>query len=160
MSDNVSESRELYNEVKGKTDSKNLIVDLRNNSGGADKVAKPWRRLVRKFAKRNKVFVLLNKNSASNAEITAHDLSKSDNVTILRRDSWGACAYGSNYGNAAVSQSGLFYFMKTDMDYSHLLEHEEKGVSVDIELDLKRDWITQTQEFIKSKSGTDDLVAR
>ncbi|ARN77307.1 hypothetical protein BST97_04535 [Nonlabens spongiae] len=160
MSDNVSESRALYDEVKGKIDSENLIVDLRNNIGGADKVAKPWKKLIRKFAKKNQVFVLLNKNSASNAEITADYLTKFDNVTLLGRDSWGACAYGSNYGNAAVSASGLFYFMKTDMDYSYLLEYEERGISVDIELDLKRDWITQTQEFIKSKSRNYDLVAQ
>ncbi len=160
MSKNVSESRVLYKELKGNINSKNLIVDLRNNGGGADKVAKPWRKLIRKFAKKNQVFVLLNKNSASNAEITAEYLSKLDNVTLLGRDSWGACSYGSNYGNAAVSESGLFYFMKTDMDYSYLLDHEEKGISVDIELDLERDWIAQTQEFIKSKFRTNDLVSR
>ena len=160
MSDNVSESRALYNEVKGKISGKNLIVDLRNNSGGADKVAKPWRKLIRKFAKKNQVFVLLNKNSASNAEITADYLTKFDNVTLLGRDSWGACAYGSNYGNAAVSESGLFYFMKTDMDYSYLIDHEEKGISVDIPLDLERDWIAQTQEFIKSMGRAGNLVSR
>ncbi len=160
MSDNVSESRAVYNEVKDKISSKNLIVDLRNNGGGADKVSKPWRKLIRKFAKKKQVYVLLNKNSASNAEITAEYLTKFENVTLLGRNSWGACAYGSNYGNAAVSESGLFHFMITDMDYSYLLEHEEKGISVDIELDLERDWIAQTREYINSMGQPGNLVSQ
>jgi hypothetical protein len=151
MSDNVAASKALLNEVKNKLNGSNLILDLRNNGGGADKVSKPYRKLVKKFARKGKVYILVNKYSGSNAEITTEHLSKHKNVTVVGMATRGALSYGTNYGSVATSPSGFMMFTMTDMDYSYLLDYEEVGFPVDIELDLERDWITQVKELIAAE---------
>ncbi len=152
MSKNVKQSKELLSRIKGNLKGTNLIIDLRDNGGGADKVSKPYRKLAKKFARRGKVYILVNKYSGSNAEITTEFLSRRDNATVLGHDTTGALAYGSNYGTMITSPSGQFMFTKTDMDLSHLLPYEEKGFPVDIQLDLDREWLPQVMEIIVNDS--------
>ncbi|MEZ4858345.1 MAG: S41 family peptidase [Flavobacteriaceae bacterium] len=123
---------------------KNLILDLRNNSGGGDKVSKPFQKFIEKEFKEGKIYILVNIKTASNAEITTQRMRFSKNVKVLGHSSSGILSYGSNYGNRVVLPSGNYYYKVTDMNFSEFLAYEGVGIPVDIELNLNEDWIDQT----------------
>jgi hypothetical protein len=154
MTSNWKESKAFVKSLEDTLNGEHLIIDLRNNTGGADKVSKPYWKLAKKYARKGRrVYVLVNNYTASNAEITAQIIKRNENVLLLGRNTNGACSYGSNYGNTSVSPSGIFFNTITDMDYSYLLPYEEVGIPVDITLDLEREWVTQVLEIINNNNG-------
>lgn len=149
MTTNWNKSKDFAKSLKNKLNGKNLIIDLRNNSGGADKVSKVYWKIAKKYAKNGTVYVLVNNYTTSNAEITTQMIARNKNVIIVGRNTNGVCSYGSNYGNVITSPSDRFFNVSTDMDYSHLLEFEEVGIPVDVQLDLKKEWIPQVVGLIE-----------
>lgn len=148
---NWNKSKQLLDEIENKLNGDFLIVDLRNNSGGADKVSKPYWKIVKKYAKKKPVYVLINNYTTSNAEITADMMGRNKNVTIVGRNSNGVCSYGNNYGRSEELPSGRYFFTLTDMNYDYLLKYEEVGLPVDTPLDLHQPWIDQIVQIAKSK---------
>lgn len=132
---------------------KNMILDLRNNGGGSDRIAKPLRKALKKYARGNKIYVLINGLSGSNAEQTAVYVSNSKNVTLLGDNSMGVIAYGLNYGESISSESGKFYFYLTDMNHGKYLKYESVGVPVDVKLSANSNWIEQTLDMIEGKDA-------
>ncbi|RFS14676.1 S41 family peptidase [Emticicia sp. C21] len=128
-----------------------MIVDLRNNEGGADKVARKFMKLIRSYAGNHKIYVLVNNATISQGEIFALRLKKLKNVKILGQTTKGMISYGSNYGIWEKLPSNKFEVYMTDMKDSNkfLLKYENKGIIPDIELNNESDWIEQALQNIK-----------
>lgn len=140
----------LVAQIQNELTADNLIVDLRNNGGGASKISLPIVRAIKKSGA--KVYVLTNYSSGSNAEQTTIRLKNIKNTVHLGQTTYGAVSYGHNYGTTYESPSGLFYIAPTDMKFNHYLKYEVVGVSPDIKLSPDSDWVDQTVKIIKAQN--------
>lgn len=149
--DNIKKSEEFYKTIQGKLTVRHLIVDLRNNGGGAYKVSQKFINMLKKYD--GEIFILQNAATVSNAEQFILALKPLKNVTTLGEQTKGMITFGSNYGKKVVLPSGRFTFSPTDMNgIDRELAYESKGVNPDVALDVfKSDWITQTLEYIKKR---------
>lgn len=138
----------LIKEIESGLTAKHLIIDLRNNGGGASKISKPILKALKKHLKA-KVYVLTNYQSGSNAEQTTLRAKRMLKATHLGERTRGALAYGMNYGIVHCSPSGLFEFMPTDMKFNHWLKYEQVGIEPELKLAHGQDWIEQTLELIE-----------
>lgn len=148
---NIKKSEEFFKTIDGRLAAKYLIVDLRNNSGGAYKTSQKFIDLLKKY--KGKIFILQNAQTVSNAEQVIIALKGQKNIATLGEQSKGMITFGSNYGKTVLLPSGRFTFYPTDMTgVDRDLAHESKGVDPDVLLDpYKGDWIEQTLEYIKKK---------
>lgn len=149
---NAGKRDALIAQMNKELKAENLIVDLRNNGGGASKISWPIVKRIRKYALRGKVYVLTNAASGSNAEQTAIRLIKLAGATHLGQKTFGAVAYGRNYGTRLTSPSGLFQFLPTDMKFNQYLKYEDIGVEPEISLSPDSDWVEQTIGFINTQN--------
>lgn len=140
--------KSFYEKVKNRLTSKNVIIDLRNNGGGNEKLSDPFLKLL----KRKNVFIITNSFTVSNAEQFTVKLKKIKNAMHLGQVTKGAISYGMNYGYDYLTPSSFFRILPTDMDFHKFVEYEGKGVSPDIALSFDKDWIEQTLEIIKRRS--------
>ncbi|MGB5981810.1 MAG: S41 family peptidase [Nonlabens sp.] len=157
---NITEAKNFIKNTFPTIDRKNMILDLRNNGGGSDRIAKPLRKALKRYARDNRIYVLINGLSGSNAEQTAIYLSKFKNVTLLGDNSLGAIAYGLNYGESVISDTNSFYFYLTDMNHGKYLKYESVGVPVDVKLSTNSSWIEQTQALIEGKDALAIVTTR
>lgn len=148
----TQQSKNFYDSIKKVLTAKNVILDLRNNEGGATKESRKYLRLLKKFTRNGNLYVLLNNGTLSQAEIFTLQLKKLKNVTTFGQTTKGMLAYGSNYGKRERLPSGRFEIYPTDMKgNAKLLQYEDYGINPDIILRDDRDWIEQTVEIIRKK---------
>jgi hypothetical protein len=148
----MAEKRDaLVAQINNELNAPNLIIDLRNNGGGADKISLPILKALRK--KTENIYVITNFFTGSNAEMTTVRLKKLFDATQLGQRTYGAISYGSNYGRRFYSPSGLFSFYPTDMRQRQFIEYEEVGVQPDVVLQAGSDWVEQTLAYINAKNG-------
>lgn len=140
--------KSFYKEVKNKLTAKNIIVDIRNNGGGNEKLSDPFLKLLKK----KNVFIITNSFTVSNAEQFTVKLKKIKNAIHLGQVTKGAISYGMNYGYDYLTPSSFFRILPTDMDFHKFVEYEGKGISPDIALSFDKDWIEQTLEIIKNNN--------
>ncbi|NVJ48205.1 MAG: hypothetical protein HWE07_13800 [Cytophagia bacterium] len=141
---------ELIEQIENELSAPNLIIDLRNNGGGADKISLQILKALKK--KSVKIYVITNFYTGSNAEMTTVRLKEKYDAIQLGQRTYGAISYGSNYGRTYHSPSGLFSFYPTDMRQKQFIDYEEIGVEPDVKLSQEKDWIEQTLEFIESQN--------
>ncbi len=137
---------EFYNNTKDKITAKNVIVDLRSNSGGNKKFSDPFLKLL----KDKNVYVITNCFAGSNGEQFTLKLLKNKNAKHLGQTTRGIIAYGMNYGYKYKTPSGYFNLTPTDMNFHKYIAHEGKGITPEISLDFNSDWIEQTLEIIEN----------
>ncbi len=148
-SENEKLSIDFYNKIKDSLVSPNLIVDLRDNNGGAFKISYRFFTLIRQFARDRKVFVLINNGTMSQGEIFTLQLSALANVTVLGQTSRGTIAYGSNEGKTGKLAGGSIEVYLTDMrDTGNYFKYESYGVTPAVILNPQKDWIEQTIQYI------------
>ncbi|WP_158237987.1 S41 family peptidase [Emticicia sp. TH156] len=147
----VKKSNAFCDSIQHKLNTPSLILDLRNNEGGAAKVSSKFRRLLKKYAAANKVYVLVNNATVSQGEIFTLQLKSLKNVRILGQTTKGMITYGSNYGRWEILPGKQFAAYLTDMRGvgKGLLPYENIGIKPDIELNNDSDWIGQTLIIIK-----------
>lgn len=142
----------FYDSIKNALRAPNLIVDLRNNEGGAKKEARKYFSLLKKYSRKGRLYILLNNQSLSQAEIFTVQLKQLKNVTTVGQTTKGMLSYGSNYGKRERLPSGLFEIYLTDMKgKASLLKYEDHGISPDIFLNDQSDWVEQVVGIIKKK---------
>ena len=144
-----SKKRELikfYNDTKDKLTAKNIIVDLRSNSGGNKKFSDSFLQLL----KDKNVYVITNCFAGSNGEQFTLKLLKNKNAKHLGQTTRGIIAYGMNYGYNYNTPSGYFNMTPTDMNFHKYIAYEGKGITPEIQLDFNRDWLEQTLEIINT----------
>lgn len=150
----MKKSQEFYDSIKNLLTEPNLILDLRNNDGGANKVSKKFLKLIKRYTKNGQVYVLINNGTLSQGEIFTLQLKQFKNVKTLGQTTKGMLTYGSNYGKREKLPSQSFEVYITDMKgrgAKKLLPYENIGVSPDIILTDTRDWIEQTIDIIRKK---------
>lgn len=152
--DNVAmqQSQSFYDSIKNSLTAPNLIVDLRNNDGGADKVSRKFLSLIKDYVEKGQVYVLVNNGTLSQGEIFTLQLKQLKNVKVLGQTTKGMLVYGSNYGKRENLPSQAFQVYITDMDGDkRLVPYENYGINPDITLPDDKDWINQTIEIIRKK---------
>lgn len=148
----MQKSKEFYDSIKDLLTEPNLILDLRNNNGGANKVSKKFLTLLRKYTKNGQVYILLNNGTLSQGEIFTLQLKQLQNVKTLGQTTKGMLTYGNNYGKKEKLPSQSFEVFITDMGGDKkLLPYENYGINPDIILLDTKDWIEQTIEIIRKK---------
>lgn len=145
-------SQKFYDSIKHLLVAPNLILDLRNNEGGAEKEMIRYLKLMKEYVKTGHLYVLVNNSTLSQGELFILQLKQLNNVTILGGPTKGMMAYGSNYGRTEKLPSGKFAFYGTDMiNGSKLLQYEDVGIQPDVFLRDDEDWIAQLIKLIQKK---------
>jgi C-terminal processing protease CtpA/Prc len=143
QADNVTSqiSKSFYDSIKNILKIPNLILDLRNNEGGAEKEMAKYYQLLKSYGYNGHLYVLLNNGTMSQAEIFTLRLKELKNVTLLGQTTRGMLTYGSNYGKRVQLPSGRFEIYPTDMLSWKLalLEYEDYGLKPDIFLESDKD---------------------
>jgi hypothetical protein len=138
--------KQFFEDTKDKLTAKNIIVDLRSNSGGNSKYSDVFLKLL----KNKNVYVLTNCFTGSNGEQFTLKLLKNENAKHLGQTTFGVIAYGMNYGYNYNTPSGHFNISPTDMNFHEYIAYEGKGITPEVPLDFNRDWIAQTLDIIES----------
>ena len=136
----------FYEDTKDKLTAKNIIVDLRSNTGGNSKYSDMYLKLL----KNKNVYVLTNAFTGSNGEQFTLKLLQNKNAKHLGQTTFGVIAYGMNYGYDYDTPSGHFNMTPTDMNFHQYIDYEGKGIKPEIPLDFGSDWIAQTLEIIEA----------
>lgn len=148
----MKEAKAFYAANLSKINKENVIVDLRNNGGGAIKQAEPLMKYLNKNKVIKKIYVLINFKTASAAELVTLALKKDDRTVVVGEQSRGMLAYG--YGNKAFSAktacNGFTVVLSTKESDKSLDNYENKGILPDIELDNAMDWVDQ---IVKRNTG-------
>lgn len=150
----MQKSKEFYDSIKNLLTAPNLILDLRNNDGGANKVSKKFLTLIKQYTKNGKVYILINNGTLSQGEIFTLQLKQLQNVKTLGQTTKGMLTYGSNFGKREKLPSQSFEVYITDMkgkSAKKLLPYENIGIKPDIILVDTKDWIEQVIEIIWKK---------
>ncbi|MGN6399087.1 MAG: S41 family peptidase [Flavisolibacter sp.] len=145
-------SQRFYDSIKTLLRAPQLILDLRNNEGGAEKEMKKYLKLLKEYVKNGHLHVLVNNGTLSQAEIFTLELKQLKNVSVLGQQTKGMLSYGSNYGKKERLPSGRFEVYTTDMNNgSALLQYEDYGINPDVFLTDGKDWIEQAVEITQKK---------
>lgn len=149
----LKESNNFYNAIKDSLNKANLVFDLRNNEGGAEKEAKKYFELLKDYSQKGHLYVLVNNETISQAEIFILRLKNElKNITVAGQSTKGMLAYGSNYGKHERLPSEKFEIHPTDMEGSAaLLQFENMGINPDLSLTDSSNWIYQIVEIINKK---------
>ena len=148
----TQQSNNFYDSIKNILTANNLILDLRNNEGGATKETIKYLKLLKKYTRNGHLYVLQNNETLSQAEIFILRLRKLKNVTTVGQTTKGMLTYGSNYGKRVRLPSGRFEIYPTDMNgNTKLLQYEDNGINPDITLRDDKDWIEQVVDVIRKK---------
>lgn len=143
------QSDSLFRLITNSTPKPYTIFDLRNNTGGAASMAKPYIKWIRQIRKKSRVVVVINAYTLSQGEITARKLSKLKGVVLAGQSTKGMLAYGSNYGRHIPIAGGEFVFYPTDMRTPGMLRFEDIGIDPYIELSNQEDWLKQLYRELK-----------
>ena len=145
----MKEAEAFYEKNLKNLRKENLIVDLRNNGGGATKQAAPLLKWLKKNKHIKQVFVLINFQTASAAELTALQLKKDRRTIIAGENSRGMLAYG--YGNQSFSAKTKCPEFSVNFSTKHknskLNQYEKKGITPELYLQNTSNWINQILEF-------------
>ena len=148
----IQKSNAFYDSIKNSLTAPNLILDLRNNDGGANKVSKKFRKLIRQYSKDGQVYILVNNGTVSQGEIFTLQLKKLSNVKVLGQTTKGMLVYGNNADTRKTLFSKAFQVFITDMPGPKwLIPYENYGITPDIILTDDKDWVEQTIEIIRKK---------
>lgn len=153
MTDAMRTSQSFYEQIRDSLTSDELMLDLRNNDGGAQKVSRKFLALLKRFTKKGGVLhVLINNGTMSQGEIFTLQLKKLPNVSTYGEPTMGTIAYGSNYGKRERLPSGKFEIYITDMkDKDNYLPYENRGVTPDTALRTDAPWIDQVLKETEKK---------
>lgn len=148
----MQRSKEFYDSIKNLLVAPKLILDLRNNEGGAEKESRKYLKLLQQYTRSGKLYVLVNNETLSQAEILTLQLKKLKNTTTAGQTTKGMLSYGSNYGKREKLPSGKFQVYVTDMKgKNEYLRYEDHGIAPDITLTDASSWIDQVIEVMQRK---------
>lgn len=140
----IKKADDFYEKTLTKLKKDNLIIDLRNNGGGAIKQIKPLIKSLKRNKAIKKIYVLINFKTASAAELATLKLKEDKRTILVGENSRGMLAYG--YGNNAfspISKCSLKTVLSTKYKGKKLSQYEYIGIEPDYLLNNKSDWIKQ-----------------
>jgi hypothetical protein len=149
--DAVKVSQTFIERIKDSLTAPNLIVDMRNNTGGAGAVSDRFLKLITQYLKTGKVYILQNNGTMSRGEIFILQLKKKDKVRTFGQTTRGILAYGSNSGKIEKLPSGKMQVYITDMkDPNNRVAYENIGVTPDVWFKDDGDWIEKVSALINT----------
>ena len=146
----LGEAEEFYKSLKGNLNKKHLIVDLRGNTGGGDRNSDIIFKILKKYAKKNKIYVLTNFRTMSNGEQFTLRLRKFDRYTHLGQRTNGCLAYEIKDSSYELP-SGHFIAVLTKNKFKQYLAYESQGIEPNIALGQDEDWIQAIQDLINNQ---------
>lgn len=143
----VALSKAFVDSIKDSLKSPFLVLDLRNNEGGASGEADRYFQLLKRY--KGRLYVITNNGTLSQAEMLLLRLKELKNVTVVGQTTKGMLTYGSNYGTTIILPGGKHKIYPTDMkgEKKHL-KYEGVGIHPDIELNSKDPWPEQVVRLI------------
>lgn len=152
MATAMETSQAFYDRINDSLTATHLIVDLRDNTGGATKVSAKFVRLIKQYARKGNVHVLINNGTMSQGEIVTLQLKRCSTVKVYGQTTKGTIAYGVNSGGLKKLPSGQYGVVLTDMkDKGHYFPYENYGVTPDTDLGNTGDWIDLVVQEIEQK---------
>ena len=150
---NYSAAMELLETLKNQVQSGAVIIDLRNNGGGGERVSDPFLKLFKKRRKKLDFYILQNHNVGSNSEHFLLLAKKRLQARTYGENTRGALAYGyGNYPKPALSTACHGYSLGlTTSKSERYLDFEVVGIPPDEYLDHRTDWIEQLLARIEPK---------
>lgn len=150
MTNDMKVSQAFYDRIKDSLTAPHLIIDVRNNTGGADKVSYKFFALIKKYVNKGKAYLLMNNATMSQGEIFTLQLKKFTAISTYGQTTMGTISYGVNYGGMAKLPSGQYGTVMTDMrDNAQYLPYENHGVTPDHILNNQSDWVKQVVKMIE-----------
>ena len=141
----MKEADNFYSKYLPILNKENIIVDLRNNTGGAIKQAKPLIKALKRNKDIRRIYVLINFKAASASELAVLELKKDKRTIIAGENSFGAVEYG--YGNNSFSDKTNSLKFEVDFSTEHncrkCAKYEGVGITPDYKLNNDTDWIEQ-----------------
>ncbi|MBP7557097.1 MAG: hypothetical protein KA821_12560 [Chitinophagaceae bacterium] len=148
---NITRATKFYEQIRDSLTAPYLIVDIRNNGGGGDKTSRQFRKLLKQYARKGKVYLLINYNTISNAEAFALDMRDAGIATLVGETTRGMITYGSNSDEVRELAGGRYQLYITDMKgTARDLKFEDVGVTPSVLLNPDTDWIEQLKNLINS----------
>jgi len=144
----LSDAEAFYQSLENTLSKNCLIIDLRDNGGGGDRNSDILWKIIRKYVQNNKVFVITNHRTASNAEQFAYKLSQFKNCTTFGHRTNGTAAYeilDSTYELPCDN----FVVVLTSKKHSKYLEIESEGLAPDVKFSMDSEWIDQLLSYKK-----------
>lgn len=141
----MKEADDFYETYLDILNKENIIIDLRNNSGGSINQANALLKAIRRNNAIKKIYVLINFKTASAAELMTLKLREDERTIILGENSKGMVSYG--YGNKSLSTKtdcGEFeVVLSTKQEHGKLEKYEYVGIIPDVRLNNDSDWVEQ-----------------
>jgi len=147
----LSDAEKFYKSLEGNLQKPNLIIDLRNNGGGGDRNSDILYDILKDYAKNNKIYLITNHNTVSNAEQFTYKLNKLENCEIFGSRSNGRLAYEIKNGNYPLPCDN-FIAVLTSKKHGEFLEFESQGIEPNVKLDMGSDWIIQVKNYISNEN--------
>ena len=145
-------SEEFYDRIRDSLTAGTLVADLRNNGGGGFKNSMKYVKLLNKFSRKGKIYLLINNGTFSNAEAVAITLKRAGTVTTVGMDTHGTLTYGNNYGKTIYFYGSGTALYPTDMkDEGNFLPYEDAGLRPDIILRTDQNWLEQVLAIIRAQ---------
>ena len=126
----------------------NLIVDIRNNGGGGERMYKQLLQIIKKDHTPEHVVVLFNRRCASACEEVALKVSNMKKVVTLGQNTNGQFAYGFIKG--VKTPSCGYTLIITTKKYPSRLKYEYVGVEPQIKLKENEDALAAALEHLKN----------
>lgn len=145
----MKQAGEFYDTRLPRLQKENLIIDLRNNGGGAVLQAKPLLKFLKKNTDIHTIYVMINFKTGSAAELTALKLAQDKRSILVGENSSGMLSYG--YGNKSYSGttdcSDYKFSFTTKRKNQEFHQYEYVGITPDLYLNNNSDWIEQLIEL-------------
>lgn len=146
----MKEAAEFYKNTLPKLTKSNLIIDFRNNGGGAELQAKELLKSIKKNKSIKNIFVVTNFQTGSAAEIITLELKKDKRTITVGENSKGMLQFG--YGNNSFSaETDCFNYnvsFSTEQNSSKFSNYEYVGIKPDFALNNTSDWIEQINNLL------------
>jgi len=121
---------------------------LRDNGGGGDRNLEILLKQIKKYLKGNKLHIVANASTGSNAEQFIVKLKRFDNVFTYGDKTRGALSYEIKPDDYHTLPSTNFLVILPSKAHKKYLKYETKGITPDYPLAYKTDWISIIQKKI------------
>lgn len=144
----LREAENFYASLEGQLKKEHLIVDLRDNGGGGNRNSNILLKQLKKYLKTNKVYIITNATTASNAEQFAIKLKSTKKAMLFGDKTSGTLSYEIKPDDYHYLPSSDFLVVLTSKAHKQFRDYETKGIDPDVLLDYDKSWIAQVEDFI------------